>query len=171
MFARTALSGGSLSRCISARASSGPSWSHHIRAIQSGCEWASAAPSGVRVVERGDSGAASRAARRMTAFAKPVARGEHRLGELDRLLDGRVGGHAVQEEELEDAEPQRVAQRRRRSCARARDERRVERVVERAQALHRAVGELLRERALAGVEAGALGLGAEGAVGAAPPRR
>ena len=50
---------------------------------------------------------ASRAARRRTALTSPAPRGDESLGELDRLADRRVRGHAVEEGELEHAEPQR----------------------------------------------------------------
>ena len=43
---------------------------------------------------------------------KPVAAAALELRELDRLLHGRVVGHAAEVEELEEAHPQRVAQRR-----------------------------------------------------------
>ncbi len=81
--------------------------------------------------------------------------------ELDRLVDGRVL-RGVGVAELVRAEPQRRTHRRVELPHRPPAER-LDRVVERPYALHRAVGEPLRERALALVEA--LGGAAEGAVG------
>jgi hypothetical protein len=74
VFARTALSAGSSSCRISARASSAPSASHHICATQSGCEWSSAAPAGVASSTAARMLGASRVARRITALAKPAKR-------------------------------------------------------------------------------------------------
>ena len=73
--------------------------------------------------------------------------------ELDRLVDGRVAGHAVEEDELVGAEPERRTHGGIETADRppAGD---LDRVVERAGALHRAVRELPRERPVAIVEAG-----------------
>ena len=49
---------------------------------------------------------ASRAARRRTALTSRAPPGESRLDELDGLADGGVGGDAVEEGELVEAEPQ-----------------------------------------------------------------
>ena len=81
---------------------------------------------------------------------------------LHRLVDGRVRRHPVHEGELVGAQPQRGAHRRvelpHRPAAEGLDA-----VVERPDALHRPVGELLGEGTVARVEA--LGRAAEGAVG------
>ena len=74
-----------------------------------------------------------------------------RAHELDRLVDGRVARDAVEEAELVGAEPERRAHRRV-ELAHGPPAERLDRVVERADALHRPVGELLRERAVARVE-------------------
>ncbi len=113
--ARIATSAGSLQAASSARAASAPSSSHHIRASQSGAEWATAAASGV---ESSPSSASvsdsrSRAARRRIALTKPDAWA--RLGDLDqldRLVDGGVVGGPVGEEQLVEAEAQRRGDRR-----------------------------------------------------------
>ena len=100
-------SAGSLPAASSARAVSGPSASHHSCAIHSGCEWRSAASAGVSSVSGGDHARPSRAARRSTALTSRAPRGRRALGELDALADGGVRGDAVEEQQLEGAEPQR----------------------------------------------------------------
>ena len=70
-FARTALSAGSLSARMSASASSGPSALRHISASHAGCESRTGESSGSWSTRD----RTSRAARRITAFANPAARG------------------------------------------------------------------------------------------------
>ena len=70
-FTRRALSAGSLSARMSATASSGPSACRHICASHSGCERRTGESSGSSSMRD----RASRVARRITAFAKPAARG------------------------------------------------------------------------------------------------
>ena len=71
--------------------------------------------------------------------------------ELDRLVHGRVAGHAVEVAELVRAEPERREHRRVELAHRPLAER-LDRVVERAHPLHRAERELPRERPVAVVE-------------------
>ena len=70
---RTAVSAGSLSAAMSERAASAPKASHHRRATHAGCEWRSAASSGVVSGSAATSAGASRAARRRTALTRPRA--------------------------------------------------------------------------------------------------
>ncbi len=82
--------------------------------------------------------------------------------ELDRLVHRRVARYRIEVAKLVGAEPQRRPHR----CIELRDGSpadRLERVVERADALHGAEGDSLRERAVPSVEA--LGRAAEHAVG------
>ena len=74
-----------------------------------GGECCSAACAGVASGSADDRGRASRAARRRTALTRPAPRGRVALGQLDRLADRRVRGHAVEKGQLEDPEPQRGA--------------------------------------------------------------
>ena len=161
---RSAPSAGSFTAASSARASSEPSASHHSSAIQSGTEWRTAAPRGRRVVERGEQRPALAPGAPQHRVDELEARPAGRLRQLDALVDGGVRRDAVEEQQLQHAEPQRVAHRRveplDRPAGAGGDH-----VVERAAALHRAVGELRRERALARVEPGARRLGRERAVG------
>ena len=82
--------------------------------------------------------------------------------ELDRLVDGRVPRDAVDEAELVRAEAERGSHRRVEAVDAPASER-LDRVVERAGALHRAEREPLRERAVAIVESS--GGGPEGSIG------
>ena len=82
--------------------------------------------------------------------------------ELDRLVHGGVARHAAEVAELVRAEAQRCQHRRIELSDRALPER-LDRMIERAQALHRAERELARERPVAIVEA--LRGGAQRAVG------
>ena len=135
----------------SERAGSAPSSCHHIRASQSGAEWATAAASGV---ESSSSRAAvswarSRAARRSTALTRPGGmRCAGALDQLDRLVDGGVVGGAVGEEQLVEAEPQRGQHRRVEQPRRAAGQT-FDRGVGGAAALDGAVGEPLGLGALA----------------------
>ena len=161
---RMAASAGSLPAAISARAASGPSASNHSSAIQGGCECRSAASAGVA------SGRASTSRRRLAGGApqdgvdEPGAAARGALGELDRLADRRVRGHAVQEHELEHPEPQRGQdgglEPRDRPSGQLLDH-----VVERRAALDDAVGEPRGERAVARIEAVAARLAVQRAVG------
>ena len=83
------------------------------------------------------------------------------LGELDALADGGVRGDAVEEDELVEPEPQRRERLGIELVRRAREL--LDVMVERELALHRAVGELHRQRPLARVEAARLAV--QGAVG------
>ena len=79
----------------------------------------------------------------MTAFVKATARSSPaRAHELHRLVHRRVRRDAVHEGELVGAEPERGAHRRVELAHRPPAER-LDRVVERPDALHRPVGELL----------------------------
>ena len=131
-----------------------PARCHHIRASQSGAEWATAAASGVESSPSSDSAARSRsrAARRSTALTRPDGMGgAGRLDQLDRLVDRGVVGGRVGEQQLVEAEAQRGEHRRieqpRSSARRAADRR-----VGGAAALHGAVGEALGLGALAPLE-------------------
>ena len=112
VLARSAASAGSLSAAISARASAAPSASNHSSAIHSGCECASAACAGVRVGQRVDE--RPRLARGAAQDGVDEAGAARRvgLGQLDRLADRGVRGHAVEKGQLEDPEPQRGQHRR-----------------------------------------------------------
>ena len=92
---------------------------------------------------------ASRVARRITAFAKPAARGS-----------SSFTSSTVEPQELEYAKPQGVPDR---GIGRARSER-VDHVVERHAALDRPVGKALGEGAIARIERGAVRLRPEGPV-------
>ena len=148
---RAALSAASLSALIRARAASGPSCSHHI----------SRDPVRVRVQQRGFlRGRVAEPAEHCAALARgaaqhgvheAVAAAARRLGEVDRLRHRRVVGDAVHVEELVRAQPQRGDQ----LGVEVRDgtvRHGLEHMVERAPALHDAVGEPHRERAVAAVE-------------------
>ena len=113
-------------------------------------------PVGIRLLERA---VGERVEQRADAFGEPAhdrVRERHRAlepraaHELDRLVRGRVR-RGVRVAELVRAEAERRAHRRIELAHRPLAER-VDRVVERAHALHGAVGEPLRERALALVE-------------------
>ena len=114
-------------------------------------------PARVRVADRRPRG--RRVGRQLGALAlhaaqhgvdQPVSRA--RLGQLDRLADRRVGGHPVEEQQLEEAELQRRADARlERAIDVARDD-----VVERQAALDGAEGQLLGQRAIARLEAAGL---------------
>ena len=80
-----------------------------------------------------------------------------RLGELDGVADDRVVGRAAQVEELVQPEAQRGQHRRVEARGRALGEL-LDQVVERALALHGAVGESHRKRAVARIERPRLGL-------------
>ncbi len=106
VFARSATSSGSLSLAISARACSGPSASHHSRAIHSGCECLIAALLG-RVVgeplEQRVGPLAGGAAQDGVDEAVPGA--AVRLGELDGVGDDGVVGGSACVEQLVEPEP------------------------------------------------------------------
>ena len=70
----------------------------------------------------------------------------------DRLVHRRRGGHAAREQQLEDAQAQGVGERPLEAVDAA-ARKRLQRLVERALALHGAVGQVHREPALARVEA------------------
>ena len=151
----------------SERAPSAPSSSHHIRASQSGAEWATAASSGVE-------SSPSRASAELGAFAPRPAQdrvdeagGVRRAGsldQLDRLVDGGVVGRAVGEEQLVEAEAQGGEHRRVEQPRRALGEP-LDRRVGGSAPLDRAVGEPLRLGALAPVDAPLRRGLAEGALG------
>ena len=78
------------------------------RRPSAGASARSAASAGVPLGQRRHERPRPRArSRRSTALTSPAPRGASRLGQLDGLADRGVGGDAVQERELEDAEPQR----------------------------------------------------------------
>ncbi len=162
---RSALSAGSLTRASSARAPSGPSACHHSRASQSGTEYLSAAVLGLAVAELARAAAPALALRPpQDGVDEPVAAAAAGLRQLDALVDGRVRRDAVEEQQLQQAEPQRVADGR----VELRDgpsREPLDQVVERAAALHGAVGERGREGVLAALEPGAGGLAGERAIG------
>ena len=95
---------------------------------------------------------------------EPVPAAPVLLRQLHGLADRRVIRHAVEQRHLVDAEPERVQERQVDRAHGARRERH-DHVVERAPVLDRAVREPLRECAVARVEAGAIRLGPESAVG------
>ena len=76
--------------------------------------------------------------------------------ELDRLVDGGVTRHAVEERELERSQAQRRANRRVEPAHGAMSDR-LDRMVERPRPLHRPVRQLARERSVALVEPGRRG--------------
>ena len=132
-----------------------------------GWEWRSAACAGVA-----SSSAATSAARLAGAAAQHGvdelrAAGRLALDQLDGLADRRVGGHAVRVGELVEAEAQRGEHERLEPLDRAPGER-LDQVVERRPALHRAVGQAHRERALARVEPEPARLAVQRAVGPRP---
>ena len=97
-------------------------------------------------------------------MTSPAPRARRALGQLDRLADRRVGGDAVQEGELEHAEPQRGEH----GGLELRDRpprQRLDHVVERRAALDDAVGEPHGERAVTRLEAVAARLAVQRAVG------
>src|SRR5204862_8266590 len=85
------------------------------------------------------------------------------LRELDALGDRRVVGHPVEEQQLEETEPQRIPNARVELRRRPRGEQ-PDQVVECRASLHRPVRELLCERPLATIQSRSVGLGAERAV-------
>ena len=104
VLARSAASAGSLSAAISARGVVGAERLEPQLGDPLGVRVARARPAaGVPSGSAPTSARASRAARRRTALTSPAPRGRVGLGQLDRLADRRVGGHAVEEGELEDA--------------------------------------------------------------------
>ena len=146
VLARTTASAGSLSAAISARASAAPSASNHSVRDPLGMRVARAPPAPAVVSGSASTSArASRAARRRTALTRPRAARRVGLGQLDRLADGGVRGHAVQERQLEDAEPQRGQHRRVELGGRPAGQR-DDHVVERGDALDGPVGELGGQR-------------------------
>ena len=157
MFARRTDSGAWLPASISARAPSAPSWSHHSRAIQAGWLCLSAASSAVRSGSAAISCRASRVPRRSTALTRPAPRGARSLASSTDSVDRGVVRHALEEGELVEPEPQRVAQRRVELPGGPPGER-PDQVVERRHPLHGPVGELRRQAAVAPVQAGPAGL-------------
>ena len=117
------------------------------------------------VVERRQERAAPRAARRSTALTEPGPPPRAPWPARRCLVDRGVVGHAVQERELEQPEPQRGAapadRARRRGRPRPADD-----VVERRPALHRAVGQTHGQRAVARIEPARLGVQRAVGVGA-----
>ena len=119
---------------------------------------------GGRAVGKGSiSAGASRAARRSTALTRPAPAREARLGQLDRLADRRVRGHAVQERELEHAEPQGGEHGGLEPLDRPPGQL-FDHVVERRAALDDSVDEPRGQRAVARFEAPAAGLAVQRAV-------
>ena len=160
---RSAASAGSLPAAISARASSGPSASNHSSAIQLRIRVPERRLDGRGLGSAATIGRASRAARRSTAFTSPAPAREL-LGQLDRLADRRVGGHAVQERELEYAEPERREHGGLEPVDRPAGEL-LDHVVERRAALDGAVGKPRCERAITRVEPAAPRLAVKRTVG------
>ena len=154
---RSATSEGSLSAASSARVSSAPSSSHQRRTSHSGCEWRTAAPSG-RVVRRQLGALPGHAAQDRVDQAMAGTR----LGQLHRLGDRGVVGHAVEEQQLEEPELQRGADGRLEPASRPPGDD----VVERQAALDRAEGQLLGQRAVARVQGARLAVQRPVGVGA-----
>jgi hypothetical protein len=116
------------------------------------------------VVERGEQARALARSAPQHRVDELEARAAGRLRQLDALVDRRVWCDAVEEQQLQHAEPQRVAHRRVEPLdgpAGAGGDH----VVERAAALDHAVRKARRERALARIEAGARRLRRERAIG------
>ena len=144
--ARTSSAGGSFCARISASASSRPKSRSHTSAIQSGYECLSG-PSGSDATRPRN----PFASRRMTAFVNGTARSSPRgADELDRVVGHRMHG-LVAPAELVGAETQRRDHRRIELSHRPLAEL-LDAEVDRPRALHRPVGEPLRERPVAVVE-------------------
>ena len=150
---------------ISARAASGPERVPPQRRD----------PLGVRVAQRRlapawlrrappRAAAASRAPRRSTALTSLAPPGDSRLASSTDSPTAAWAGHAIQVGELVEAEPQRGPHQRLELRHRAPGER-LDQVVERRPALHRAVGQARRQRALARVQPEPARLAVERAVG------
>ena len=151
------MGGASFCARISARAPSAPRSRHHVSATQSGYECASAASCQV------ESGSASTHGPALVREpSQHGVRERHRTlepraaHELDGLVHRGVARHAVEEGELEGAEPQGCAHGRVETPQRATADR-LDRMVERAGPLHGAVRELPGKRPVAVVEPGRRG--------------
>ena len=149
--ARTAVSAGSLPAAIRARAASGAQGGEPELGDPDGIRVPQGRLGGRPVGQCGDHRRrlAGGAAQHGVDEARPA--GRLRLGELDRLADGRVGGHAVEERELQHPEPQRGQHGGLEPRHRPPGQR-LDHMVERGAALHGAVRQAHRERAVARVE-------------------